>query len=228
MPGRDRRRDKRARTGTTPGNNTRFPGYDVLGQADTWDHVTKGAVLSRLVPPQPVGFFDTTEEATCRALTDRLLAQDEEPRIPIVEIINSRLANEEFDGWRYEDMPPDDVAWRKSLAYLEEDARSRFGKSFAELEHGRQNDLIASVRAAGEWHGLDGERVWNLWGRYVLPAFYSHPWAWNEIGFGGPAYPRGYKNRGVGILEPWEKPEEHPRDPVPWGERIESVKKGHS
>ena len=28
--------------------------------------------------------------------------------------------------------------------------------------------------------------------RYVAQAFYSHPWAWNEIGFGGPAYPRGY------------------------------------
>ena len=26
--------------------------------------------------------------------------------------------------------------------------------------------------------------------------FYAHPWAWNEIGFGGPAYPRGYARFG--------------------------------
>ena len=34
--------------------------------------------------------------------------------------------------------------------------------------------------------------------RGVLGAFYSHPWAWNEIGFGGPAYPRGYARLGPG------------------------------
>ena len=37
--------------------------------------------------------------------------------------------------------------------------------------------------------------------RAVLSAFYSHPWAWNEIGFGGPAYPRGYARFGVGQRE---------------------------
>ena len=40
--------------------------------------------------------------------------------------------------------------------------------------------------------------------RAVLSAFYSHPWAWNEIGFGGPAYPRGYARLGVGQRESWE------------------------
>ena len=34
--------------------------------------------------------------------------------------------------------------------------------------------------------------------RAILSAFYSHPWAWNEIGFGGPAYPRGYARLGRG------------------------------
>ncbi len=37
--------------------------------------------------------------------------------------------------------------------------------------------------------------------RSVLSAFYSHPWAWNEIGFGGPAYPRGYARLGAGQRE---------------------------
>ncbi len=33
--------------------------------------------------------------------------------------------------------------------------------------------------------------------RAVLSEFYSHPWAWNEIGYGGPAYPRGYMRLGA-------------------------------
>jgi hypothetical protein len=41
--------------------------------------------------------------------------------------------------------------------------------------------------------------------RYCLAAFYSHPWTWNEIGFGGPAYPRGFMRMGpTAILEPFE------------------------
>jgi hypothetical protein len=50
--------------------------------------------------------------------------------------------------------------------------------------------------------------------RAVLSAFYSHPWAWNEIGFGGPAYPRGYARLGAGQREHWEAPPEFTRDPV--------------
>jgi hypothetical protein len=48
----------------------------------------------------------------------------------------------------------------------------------------------------------------------MLSAFYSHPWAWNEIGFGGPAYPRGYARLGAGEREHWETPPEFETDPV--------------
>jgi hypothetical protein len=34
--------------------------------------------------------------------------------------------------------------------------------------------------------------------------YYGHPWAWDEIGFGGPAYPRGYMRLERGEPEPWE------------------------
>ena len=55
--------------------------------------------------------------------------------------------------------------------------------------------------------------------RDVCQAFYSHPWAWNEIGFGGPAYPRGYSRFGSphlqhGESETWEGEEAYDRDPV--------------
>jgi hypothetical protein len=47
----------------------------------------------------------------------------------------------------------------------------------------------------------------------ILSGFYSHPWAWNEIGFGGPAYPRGYMRLGpVSSLEPFETPGATQRD----------------
>jgi hypothetical protein len=50
--------------------------------------------------------------------------------------------------------------------------------------------------------------------RAVLSAFYSHPWAWNEIGFGGPAYPRGYARLAAGQRENWEGAPAFEADPV--------------
>ena len=48
--------------------------------------------------------------------------------------------------------------------------------------------------------------------RHICEAFYGHPWAWNEIGFPGPAYPRGYAAFGTPYLgdesEHWEPKEE--------------------
>ena len=53
---------------------------------------------------------------------------------------------------------------------------------------------------------------WSVVTRAVLSEYYSHPWAWNEIGFGGPAYPRGYMR--LSDREPFEAREAFDRDPV--------------
>ena len=72
--------------------------------------------------------------------------------------------------------------------------------------------LRAFVQDLGgkDWHGLNAAHVWSLWTRYACTAFYAHPSAWNEIGFPGPAYPRGYKHAGVDAREPFEVADAHP------------------
>ena len=65
---------------------------------------------------------------------------------------------------------------------------------------------------AKDWHGLNAAHVWSLWTRYACTAFYAHPSAWNEIGFPGPAYPRGYKNPGVDARESFEVADVIPSD----------------
>jgi hypothetical protein len=204
--------------GRTPGGQgDRFPGFDVLSQVETWDMVTAGVVLARLSPPPPLRFFTVAEEAVGRALVDQLLDQRDEPRVPVLEMIDARLAEAQTDGWHYADMPEDGQAWHDSLHALDEDAAARFGRSFPDLDWERQAELIGAVQQLGDglWHGMPATRVWSLWTRYAATAFYAHPWAWNEIGFGGPAYPRGYRNLGLDRREPWEVPDAHPdRDPL--------------
>jgi hypothetical protein len=62
---------------------------------------------------------------------------------------------------------------------------------------------------------LNVQRAWSVCMRMVLAAFYAHPWAWNEIGYGGPAYPRGYMRLGpLSTLEPFESAGATSEDPV--------------
>jgi len=218
------------RTGTTPGGQGRFDGFDVLSQVSTWDDVTAGVVLRRLGPPQPLRFFSPAEMATAAALVDQLLDQHDEPKVPVLAMIDERLNGNRTDGWRYEDLPEDRQAWHVTLAHLEEDAYAASGAGFAQLSQQDQAAVLQAVLDCGDsdWHGLNAARVWSLWTRYACTAFYSHPWAWNEIGFGGPAYPRGYKNIGLDRREPWERPERAAADPIPGVIQLEQRRQARS
>ncbi|MEU6890514.1 gluconate 2-dehydrogenase subunit 3 family protein [Streptomyces sp. NPDC046557] len=202
----------------------RFPGFDVFDQADTWDGATRAVVTGRLTLQPDLRFFTLPEEATASALFDRLLAQDGPPgapKVPILQMIDSRLAEGQTDGWHHRDMPEDGEAWRRSLRGLDVEAAERYRTdSFAGLTPERQDELIEGVRVTAhetpgkEWHGMPVGHLWDLLMRYACTAFYAHPWAWNEIGFAGPAYPRGHSRLGVGLREPWEHPDEAPEDPA--------------
>src|SRR5437763_13529739 len=113
-------------------------------------------------------------------------------------------------------MPREPEAWKQSVAALGDEARQQYGRDFAELERKDQIALLESVRTTDTWHGLPAPRLWSLWLRYACAAFYSHPWAWNEIGFGGPRYPTGYKALGLDRRENWERREVDSKDPEPW------------
>jgi hypothetical protein len=186
----------------------RFPGFDVLSQAGHWDNVTADLVMSRTGPPPPPQFFTETERASAAALLSQLTGQGDEPvQVPVLEMVDARLTAGQTDGWRYEDMPEDGQAWRDTLEGLDKEAQARCGTGFAEAPDQDQQAMIQAVQDGGDngtWQGLPAARVWSLWTRYACTALYSHPYAWSEIGFPGPAYPRGYKNAGVGKREPFE------------------------
>ncbi len=193
----------------------RFPGFDALGQAGHWDPVTTGVVLSRIGMAPDIRFFSPGEQAIATALCDQLLGQcGDDDRVPVVNLIDTRLAEQQTDGWHYHDMPADGQAWRDTLAALEADASERFDSTFAACSPKEQAALIQAVQDAGSdpWHGLSAKHVWSLWTRYACTAYYAHPAAWDEIGFPGPAYPRGYKNPGVDAREPFEVRDARPAD----------------
>lgn len=205
----------RQRKGTTPQMRGRYPDYDVLGSAEHWDSVTRRTVLERVADVPPIRFFTDRQERTLRAFCDVVMCQDSEPRVPVLEMIDAKLHDGKLDGFRHHDMPPDTETWRHVAANLDSSARE-YGceEGFAGAGPEIQHEIVERFsKGELDWE-LPVEKAWSVVMRGVLSEFYSHPWAWNEIGFGGPAYPRGYARLGAGQREHWEAPPEFSVDPV--------------
>ncbi len=200
--------------GITPQDRGRYPGYDVLAQASHWDERTRAVVLARVSKPPPIRFFSPAEALTLDAFCDVATGQDGEPRIPVLAFVDAKLYEGRLDGFQFADMPDDRDTWRLVARALDEAARERREESFAATGRAVQKAIVGAFAAGelrgGVWDELPIQRAWSVVMRAVLAAFYSHPWAWNEIGFGGPAYPRGYATFATaGSHEWWEAPAEN-------------------
>ena len=195
--------------GVTPQMRGRYPDYNVLDEADHWDDVTRRLVLDRVENVPPIRFFTAPEALTLGAFCDLVLAQDREPRIPVLNMVDAKLFARELDGFRYEDLPDDPETWRRVALGLDAAARQYGAVDFVNASCEVQERVVAAFADGdlrGEvWDDLPPARAWKVVTRAMLAAFYSHPWAWSEIGFGGRAYPRGYARIGAGQRESWER-----------------------
>jgi hypothetical protein len=192
----------------------RYPDADVLSQRAHWDDATRRVVLDRVHNTPQFRYFDEHQRATLEALCARVIPQSDQPvdrRVPLAPWIDARCAGGHGDGFRFEDMPAEQEAWTRGLEGLDQTARALFGgdAAFKDLDASAQDRVLETVRAGdppGEvWQRLPAKRWWVYVAlRQITGVYYAHPYAWDEIGFGGPAYPRGYFALNFGYPEPWE------------------------
>jgi Gluconate 2-dehydrogenase subunit 3 len=208
----------RHRNGIAPQMRSRYPDYNVLDEAGHWDELTRRAIMQRVEQPPAIRFFDEREVACLEAFCDTVLAQDREPRVPVINMVDAKLAAGRGDGFQHAGMPTDAETWRIVAEALDHSAREHGAAGFAAASDEQRVEIVGAFAngdvAGGAWERVRPSLAWGVVMRSVLEAFYSHPWAWNEIGFGGPAYPRGYARLAPGLREGWEKPEELDIDPV--------------
>ena len=199
---------------------TPFAGYDVLDKWDSpsWNDQTREAIGQRVEEVPKRRFLTREQWSLMEAIAARLVPQPErdEP-VPIVPWIDDMLHHNHSPGYRYADQPPMREAWQRGLDAIQAEAKKRHGKSFEELPPEQQDALLIDVQ-----HNRVDKAIWG-----DLPAggfflhhllkqtvgvYYSHPDAWSEIGFGGPASPRGYARLGLNERDPWEAKEREPGD----------------
>jgi hypothetical protein len=193
----------------------RFPGYDVLSKrlSPSWNNKTREVINRRLALPHTPNFFSEAEFSMVLAIVDRLVPQPKDrPPIPVSALVDHRLHSGQSDGYRASGMPRDREAWQIGLSALDAEAQAQGGKPFVQLSAAEQDQLLKKMQE-GEldgpaWKGMPAKTFFKqCMAHDVVFAYYAHPTAWSEIGWGGPASPRGYVRMGLNERDPWEAAE---------------------
>jgi hypothetical protein len=192
----------------------RYPGYDVMSKRDTpsWDGKTREVIDQRLKTPGDPRFFDAVQWKCMRALCTCIVPQD---TVPLAALVDEKLITGIGDGYRDARLPSMPDAWRIGLAALDEESRARHELPFGSIDNEAQNALIKQMQD-GElkceaWRGMSSALFFSKRVLHdICGSYYSHPHAWSEIGFGGPANPRGYVRMYFDRRDPWDAAEAKP------------------
>lgn len=181
------------------------------------DSKTKEVIEQRLATPDIPRFFSIGEwriaDALCHCILPHMY---ENGSVSLVALLDAKLLADHGDGFREVSMPYMRDAWRQGLAMIDAVARARHeDRSFAVLTDHERDALLHSMQrgevTGDRWSELTAKTFFE---RRILvdvpPLYYGLPQAWNEIGFGGPATPRGYVRLDGDRLDPWEAAEATP------------------
>jgi hypothetical protein len=194
------------------GDRHRYPGYDVLTKRHTpsWNAKTRQVIDRRIAVPREPRFFTADEFETLLAIVDRITPQPRHrPPIPVAALVDEKLFTNRQDGYRAAEMPREREAWQRGLWALDAESQTAHGRVFRELPATAQDELLRKM-ASGElqhesWDGMPSATFFkHRLLTDIVHAYWSHPSAWSEMGWGGPASPRGYVRMGYDERDPWE------------------------
>ncbi|MFD0871679.1 Uncharacterised protein [Chlamydia abortus] len=195
-------------------SQSHYPTYDVMREKEHWDKHTRAIVEDRLDPEPEYRYLSLPEAETLRAVCS-ILAGDyrNEPIRFVLSHIDRHLHSNIGEGQRKQGVPPVRILIKQAIQAFDFMAMSRWQTPFHQLKEDQQRQIMIELsenRADPPyvWTGLPQTEVFNKLLTLTVEAYYSHPLIWSEIGYGGPAYPRGYIRTAIGQLDPWEAEKE--------------------
>ena len=195
-----------------------YPGYSTLSQSGYWEDATRKVVEKRVEHIPPRRYFSEAEWRFWEVVLEHLIPQSDrtpDRRVPLLPSLDKRLYENRTIGYRFEDMPQDREAYRLGMQAIDEEARARFRGDFLSLGALHRDKVLQAIHdgcpkgAEAIWKQMSISRFWQLILGDAIDVYYAHPFAWDEVGFGGPAYPRAYTRLERGEPEPWEIREQH-------------------
>lgn len=191
---------------------THYEGFDVMREEEHWDPHTQGIVANRLETDsfRPYRYLTEAEGGKLARLCGILLDDDRASVLSyVVHHFDSTLGSDIGESQRKLGMPERPALVREGLGWLDRHCGEQFGGTFADLnEEARRQTVRQIAQGSLSFPSGPAEVPAKEWLDRVLAdavaAYYSHPSVWSEIGYAGPAYPRGYVRSELGLTDPWE------------------------
>lgn len=189
---------------------SRYPGYDVWEQHTEWDGHTKKIVGSRRTPQVAHQFFTQPEALLLQTIVSVLV---NDHRLEVLTFVTQHLddstASPIGESQRKVGVPPKKQLYRLGLAGVDAESHVTYGAAFIALKPEQQQAVLQSVsrsqtKDGQAWTGVNPADFFKQILHDAVSAYYSHPLVWSDIGYGGPAYPRGYVRVEKGLTDPWE------------------------
>ncbi len=167
--------------------------YDPLTRKGAWDAKTRATVEGRIkeetATPVAFSFLSLAEGKLLTRLVDILLPQVAENQKIIIATVIDACLSETKAGVRYNNDP-----WRSDF----------YRRGLTELAGFALGNLEEFIKTTMDGPDIFAKRFLRRVLYDAAAVYYSHPAAWQEIGFPGPAYPEGYGLLGCGEKETWE------------------------
>ncbi|SDD49211.1 Gluconate 2-dehydrogenase subunit 3 [Paenibacillus sp. UNCCL117] len=194
---------------------TRYPSFNVLDEKEEWDDHTRKIVTSRIGSVIKFQFLTKQEVDILRSVCS-LLVDDSSPDALalVVSHIDHQLYSSPGEGQRKAGVPAASELIRQGLSAIDQAAQHKYSSSFSQLDAAGQKQLLRDISAgkavpAEVWNGIPQKELFDKLMRFTVESYCSHPRVWSDIGYAGPAYPRGYVRAQLGQLDPWEAKAEH-------------------
>ncbi len=193
---------------------TRYPEFDVMREQQAWDTHTRAIVAKRLeTPPKSSadkGAWREEERALLQCVLTHLLYEDRDEILSFVTgHFEQTLGRRYGEAQRKRSTPAQDQLVAAGLDALDDVAKHRHAHAFTacetEQQYGILHDLqLGRLEAVGAMAQLPQKELFTKLLSLAAEAYASHPTVWSEMGYAGPAYPRGYYRIESGLRDPWE------------------------
>ncbi|MFC8689172.1 gluconate 2-dehydrogenase subunit 3 family protein [Brevibacillus porteri] len=188
----------------------RYPSYDVWDQHTEWDAHTRKVVGARRMPAIANQFFTKPESLLLQTVVG-VLVNDHRLEVLtfVVEHLDDTTASNIGESQRKVGVPPKKELYRSGLKGIDAESHAAYGTDFVALKIDEQEAVLQHVANGGiqnqeAWMDLAPADFFKRLLHDTVSAYYSHPLVWSDIGYGGPAYPRGYVRVEKGLTDPWE------------------------
>lgn len=190
--------------------HSRYPSYDVWEQHAEWDGHTKKIVGARKSPQVAHQFFTQSESLLLQTIIGVLV---DDHRLEVLTFVTQHLdesvASPIGEGQRKTGVPEKKQLYRLGLAGVQAESHARYGTDFPALKLEEQQAVLEAIAAGtiaapDAWSQAAPVEFFKKLLHDTVGAYYSHPLVWSDIGYGGPAYPRGYVRVEKGLTDPWE------------------------